>query len=416
MVAPTSFLRHWLPRLTAFCLLVVLACLQMRIALQEQLEYSGDSNFSALFEYLRSPFLLTWQGKRLHMLQGDVAQAEEAYKRALEHSSLYIPAWLGLAELYNDQGKKTRSREILAKVDELTASIHRWRWEKAMLNYQLGRHEVLAQDLSWIIEKIPGESRQKALKLAFSLWSSPDELLKNIGEKNVLHLFNYASQIKKINIATAYWPHIEERGVDAHRQEVLTYLNSLIADGEMAVAIPIWKMYFNHESLLYNGNFVAEPANLAFDWRIGKPKGSTFRIETFGGKEHFRALRLHFSGTENIAYSHLSQIVPLAPGKHYRLRGKAKTSMLTSDQQPFLEVTGYKCSLPQAKTEMLLKDQPWTDLTLTFNVPDDCQAVLLRLRREPSSRLDNLLAGDLWLRDLAIDEIAPDISLPGPKI
>jgi len=59
---------------------------------------------------LRSPFLLVWHGKRLHLLEGEVAQAEALYRRALVHNSLYIPAWLGLAELRNEPGEKAERR------------------------------------------------------------------------------------------------------------------------------------------------------------------------------------------------------------------------------------------------------------------------------------------------------------------
>ena len=345
-----SSMRHWSFRAGVFLVLLVLAALQLRIALQEQAEYSGTGDSAAMIDYLRSPFLLTWHGKRLHLLEGEMAEAEELFKRALVHNSLFVPAWLGLAELQNDRGKKAESRAILDYVDPLSAGINRWRWEKALLTYQLGRYDILAKDLAWIIEKIPGQSRQDALKMAFSVWPDPAELLNRIGRRNILHLFGYASRTKRVDTALAYWPQIEEMGVDAHRQEVLVFLDSLIQGGRLAQAVPIWRRYFNAESLLYNGNFGQEPSNIAFDWRVGKPKGSTWRIETSGGKDG-QAMRLHFSGTDNIQYSHLSQIVPLEPGKKYLLKGQVKTDKLTTDQRPFLEVVGFQCAMPQAQNQ-----------------------------------------------------------------
>ncbi len=396
-------MRHWSFRAGAFLVLLVLAVVQLRIAIQEQAEYSGTGSSAAMIDSLRSPFLLTWHGKRLHLLEGEMAEAEELFKKALVHNSLYVPAWLGLAELQNDRGKKAESRAILDYVDPLSAEIHRWRWEKALLTYQMGRYDILAKDLAWIIEKMPGKSRQDALKMAFSLWEKPSELLNRIGRQNILHLFSHASRTKEVDTALAYWPRIEEMGVDAHRQEVLVFLDSLIQDGRLAEAAPIWKKYFNDELLLYNGSFDKEPTNIAFDWRMGKPKGSTWRIEAGSANEE-QAMRLHFSGTDNISYSHLSQIVPLEPGRKYLLSGRVKTDKLTTDQRPFLEVVGFQCTIPSARTKIMAESQPWTAFSLPFDVPEECRAVQVRVRREPSDHLDNLLAGDLWLKDMAIED------------
>ncbi len=411
MNAAPSHIRHWSLRTGVFLVFLALAALNLRIAMQEQAEYSGTGDSEAMIAHLRSPFLLTWHARRLHLLQGKSTEAEELFMRALSYNSYFIPAWLGLAELKNDRGSKTESRAILDYVDRLSTGINRWRWEKALLTYQMGRYEILEKDLSWIIEKIPGASRQAALKMAFSLWPEPTELLKHIGQHNILHLFSYASQTKNVDMALAYWPQIEQMGVDDHRKEVLVFLNALIQSDKLTQAAAIWKMYFNDGSLLYNGSFQQEPTHTAFDWRVGKPKGSTWRIESSGGKENDRAMRLHFSGSENIRYHHLSQIVPIRPGRRYQLTGQIKTSNLTTDQRPFVEVIGFQCTIPQARTEIVAERQPWTAFALPFAVTEDCQAIQVRVRREPSTHLDNLLAGDLWLKGLAIEETGDTFSI-----
>ncbi len=407
MSSPT----RWFWRLGCFLGLLGLATLQLFIALQEQTEYSGTGSSAATLEYLRSPYLLTWHAKRLQLIEGETTRAEEMFKRALVNNPVFIPAWLGLAELDNDQGRKAESQAILDYVDQLSTDIQRWRWEKALLAYQLGRIDILSRDLSYIIEKIPGKSRQSALKLAFAIWDDPWELLDKVGEQNILHLFNYANQTKEIETTLKFWPHIEKMGVAANKNATFAFLDGLIGHGEMAMATKIWKKYFNTNLLLHDGSFQEEPLNTAFGWRVGKPKGSNWRIEQSTGKDRFQAIRLHFSGTENIAYSHLSQIVPLEPARKYQLTGRLKTAKLTTDQRPYLEVVGYKCTIPQARSEMMDETRAWTSFTLSFSVSEDCRAVLLRLRRDPSKRLDNLLAGDLWLRDLEIHDTGENFSV-----
>ncbi len=292
------------------------------------------------------------------------------------------------------------------------AEINRWRWDKALLTYQLGRTDVLAGDLSWIVAHIPGETRTNALKLAFSLWPDPAELLARLRGDNLLLLFGHAARTGKIETALAWWPEIEQVGVDNVRAEVLIFLNSLIHGDRLAQAAAIWRKHFNAESLLYNGDFAQEPSNTAFDWRISAPKGSTWRLETAGDGKG-RALHLHFSSTENLGYGHLTQIVPLTPGRKYTLTTQVKSEGLTTDQRPYLEITGFQCSMAAVRSEAVAASQPWTALALPFEIPGDCLAVQVQVRRDPSNRLDNLLGGDLWLQRAGDKENRRDQSCAG---
>ena len=57
-------------RTGVFLVFLGLAALHLRIAMQEQAEYSGTGDSEAMIAHLRSPFLLTWHARRLHLLQG----------------------------------------------------------------------------------------------------------------------------------------------------------------------------------------------------------------------------------------------------------------------------------------------------------------------------------------------------------
>lgn len=370
--------------------------------MQEQIEFSSTSSSAAVLDYLHSPYLLTWHAKRLHLIEGKIEESEGLFKRALVNNPLFLPAWLGLAELSNDRGRKDEGLAILDYVDHLSSDISRWRWDKALLAYQLGRLDILAGDLSYVIEKMP-EKRESALKMAFSIWDDSQEILARVGAQNLFHLFNYACRTRKIETALQFWPFIKELGVDTNKKDVLLFLETLIQNGEIAKAAPIWKKYFNSRSLLHDGSFEEEPLNTAFGWRVSKPKGSTWRIESVTGKEKSRSMRLHFSGTENLTFNNLSQIVPIDPARKYSLNGWLKTAKLTTDQRPYLEVVGVNCKIPPAKTEIMAESQDWSPFSLVFYVAEDCEAVQVRVRRDRSNHLDNLLAGDLWLRDLEIE-------------
>ena len=111
-----------------------------------------------------------------------------------------------------------------------------------------------------------------------------------------------------------------------------------------------------------------------------------------------------FKGWDNIKFHHFTQIVPLQGGNRYTLTADIKSKKLTTDQRPFFQVYGYKCDAPIEKSEMVATDQNWSSYTLDFSVPQNCSAMVVRLRRFESRHLDNKMSGKLWLRNMAISE------------
>jgi len=339
------------------------------------------------------------------MFDSDLDQAQLLYKRALEINSAYVPAWLGLAELRLDQQQKQNANAILDYTSQLTDNVKRWRWDKALVAYQFDRQDILAVDLAYIILEIPGKQRNDALRTAFAVWPDPEELQEQLGDEALEHLFRYATQTKKVSQGLVLWQVIEQKGLEseAQKKDALAFVNMLIGQGELPEATIIWRKHFSHSDLLFNGSFLVPPLQTAFGWRIGKNKGASWYF-TEEEKDDPAALHIHFNRKDNINLRNISQILPLQGGKVYALKGKVKTKKLTTDQLPFIEAFGYKCKAPYNKSEMVLPDQDWTDLYFVFEVPEECNAMYIRLRRNESTQIDNKLAGDIWLAKFSISE------------
>jgi hypothetical protein len=80
-------------------------------------------------------------------------------------------------------------------------------------------------------------------------------------------------------------------------------------------------------------------------------------------------------------------------------------SNLTTDQRPFVDVTGLHCSMKAQQAQMVDENQDWAAFGLDFQVPETCQAVQIRVRRKPSRNIDNLIQGDFWLKSVALQKI-----------
>lgn len=410
-----SIVAHTAVRILCFLILTALAVFQFRIGLLAQSEFSDQKVSVPLQTYQYNPRMLTWHAKQQLKAEGAQDEAETLYRAALIANPLYVPAWIGLAALQHDRGDKQSANAILDLVDQYTDALQRWRWDKVLLAYQLQRQDILAKDLAYIIREIPGRSKNDALQMAFFLWPDPAELKATVGKENILALFRYAIQTKKIDEATALWPDIGALGIEQQKKDVLAFLELLITMDRLPLATEIWKQFFNPNTLFFNGNFVEEPLQAAFDWRLGKMKGCTVRFEEIMEKQPSRALHIHFNQQENIDFHHISQVVPLRDETEYRLQGRWKSNSLTTDQRPYIEVQGYKCRAPQTKTEMITVDQPWNGFSLLFRVPQECKAMVVRIRRNPSTHIDNQLGGDLWLTDFEISAIGNPSATPDEK-
>ncbi len=397
-------IQHKTVRLFCFLGLVALALLQFRLVLFEQSEYSQKADLSSLHKYQRNPYLLSWLAKQKHVFDADLSTANSLYQKALKANPVYLPAWLGLAELKLDQHLSQQANAILDYTSLLAKDIKRWRWDKALVANQADRKDILAKDLSFIISEIGGKQKNDALRMAFSVWQDPSELLEILGDENLVSLFRYATSKKKVDEGLVFFQALEIEGIHERKKDVLSFINMLLSMGEVETANTIWDKLLHPNSLFFNGNFSKELLQTAFSWRIGKNKGANWKLTQADDKGEPSSLHLHFNRKNNINLYNIYQIVPLQGGKVYALKGEIKTANLSTDQLPFLEAYGYKCKAPNNKTEMVKSDQPWTNLYLLLEVPEECNAMVIRLRRRKSTYIDNKLAGDIWLANFEIAE------------
>lgn len=391
-------------RVVCVSVLLALAAIQIHFALYEQTEYSRNENVNALHKYQSNPYLLTWLGKRKHLFDADLDTANSLYQKALQMNPVYVPAWLGLAELQFDQQKKENANTILEYSGDLLKDVKHWRWDKALVAYQFDRKDILAEDLSYIIREIPGKSRNDALRIAFSLWPDAIELQEQLGDDALEYLFQYATRKRNVEAGLLLWDTFKTKEFEYQDKETLAFINMLMGMGEVKRAGTIWNTIFNASALLFNGDFSKKPLQTAFSWRIGKNKGASWYIQESPKMDVQTSLHLHFKRQKNINLHNVFQIVPLQGGRVYTLKGEVKTKNLTTDQLPYIEAYGYKCKAPRNTTEMVSSDQDWTDVYLLFEVPDECDAMIIRLRRNESTHIDNKFGGDIWLANFKIAE------------
>ena len=394
-------------KLLCFTVLVCLALLQLQFALRHQqiLIGANDENKTGT---LRNARLLTNLGKEKHLFDADLKAAAAILQKALITNPLYVPAWLALAVVKNDQGEKKQATQILSYTHELTADIKRWRWDKVLTAYQIGYADLLPVELSYIVREIPGKSRDAALELAFNVWPEPAELVDNLGQENLTHLLNHAVARKDTEKTIYFYKVMDELVMSIERRNLLWAIEMLLRNGEPVQAGAIWRARINPNSLLYNGNFNLPFTQTAFGWRKAKHPSVALSVEGVREEPGKQAARIRFKGWDNIRYHHFYQFVPLEHDKAYQLTARVRTEKLTTDQRPFFEVYGYQCqNFAYQQSEPFQANADWRPIAVEFSVPQNCAAVVVGLRRKQSSQIDSKIAGNLWITDVQMQEISP---------
>ncbi len=391
-------------------LLICCAAWMLRFAWIEQNIFSGKRIDKYVEQSHNSP-LLTYTAQNDYLFEANLPAAEKRLVQALKSNSFYIPAWLTLASVVNDQGEKKQADAILNYSDKLTTELLKWRWDKVLVAYELGHKEMLPGELRFIINKIPGKERNSALKLADRLFPTAQKLQENLGEENLLHLFHHALHQKNTPFALHFLQELEKRQEELSRRDKLWLINTLISRSEFETGRFYWKKWFENKNIVYNGNFAKPFLGTAFGWRIGKNKDFVHQIISRSPQEtKGKELQFRFKGWKNLSFAHFYQIIPVQQGARYQFSAMMKSQKLTTDQRPFFQIYGYGsgCSMRTRNFGMVAPTQSWKKETQLFDVPCGCSAVVLRLRREESRQIDNKMSGKLWVKDVNITDSCID--------
>jgi len=336
--------------------------------------------------------------------RGDAGRASKFFRQAVLVDSLYMDAWLRLADAEAALGNLETSQKILIFADHLTSGVFRWQWPRMLLARDLGMDDILLKNANYLLGH--GKLTQDTLQLLDLHYNSDTAAVVD-----VLHPENFEPYLKwlmrwgRSDDTGIVWQGIVREG-KPDADVVLQYTHFLVGKKKVPAARDIWHK-FNGSEGMTNAGFEKEITRRGFDWRCGEDKKKRWEIRRVGSSapEESQALRISFGGEENIAFNHLYQIVPVVPLQSYRLTYEWKSKWITTDQGPFVEIYGYDQKGLYQKGPMILGTNSWQTETIEFAVPEECNAVVVRLRRLKSRRFDSKIAGSLWLDDFKLEEI-----------
>lgn len=344
-------------------------------------------------------------------------KAVEHLRRAVQLNPYDPQAWLDLAAAVEFQGKMSEAEAYLRRADFLAPNLPPFQWPIANFYLLQGNVDEAFRHFKVVLA---GTSQydQIVFSTAWKASGDPDKILDQLIPGKVATEFSYLYYLlsqQRFREAQPVWQRIVGGSEKFTPQQSAGYIGSLIAARRPEEAYQVWidlqkkgliqnPTIGTQENLLANGDFEDELLNMGFDWRIAPVEGVYAGLDAGMFHSPSHALLVQFSGKQNLDYRQVYQFVKVSPGESYRLWAFMKTEGITTDSGPRLEVRdAYDPAALQKFSEDLTGNTPaWTSFILDFNAGPKTELIIVGLTRLPSRKLDNLVAGKVWLDDVRL--------------
>ncbi len=330
-------------------------------------------------------------------------KAATFFHNALSRNVIFVDAWLRLAETQVSMEREANARKILTFVDRMTERVLRWKWPQMVLASQLAMNDIVFRNANDLLTR--GTLQQDTLQLLhIHLDGNASAVLERLAPQNRAAYLDWLMRWGMAQESLTVWQAMTA-DAPADKTLALRYAHFLLGHKRVNQAADIWRHYTGNDTLT-NSGFENEITGRGFDWRCWGEKAGHWKFKRVFSEsvEGNYALRLNFNGKANIAFYHLYQIVAVIPNATYRLTYAWKTSGITTDQGPYVEIIDFDSRAMLETGMMMSGTHAWHDDRIDFSVPPDCRAVVVRLRRKTSMRFDSKIRGKIWLDNFRLEK------------
>ena len=346
-----------------------------------------------------------------------LGKAEASYRRAA-HLDPYDPqTWLDLSASLQFEGRADEAEACRRQVDLLAPNLPAYQWPIANFYLLQGNTDEAFRHFRLVLA---GTSQydNNVFGLAWKASDDPGKILHELIPERVNTEFSYLDFLlaqHRLDEGGAVWKRVLDEREDFAPDKTSPYIDRLISAHRPEEAYQVWaellkRGLIRHWSapsegnLVSDGDFEDDLLNFGFTWRVVPLEGVFAGLDTSTYHSPSHSLMVQFSGKENVAYHNVFQFVKVTPGQAYRLQAVMKTEGITTDSGPRLQVyDAYNPAALDKSTEPLTgSTDAWTPLLLDFVVGPKTDLLVVRINRAPSGKIDNLIAGKVWLDDVKL--------------
>ena len=348
-------------------------------------------------------------------------KALENLQRAVEVNPYDPQNWVELGAAWTFQGKTQEAERCLQQAGLLAPNIPAYQWPIANDYLMQGNVQEAFRHFRIVLDGT-SEYDQIVFRTAWKSSDNPEKILDELIPHRASTEFGYLYFLlseQRFTESQAVWDRILSGPEKFEPKLASPYFDSLIRARKVDQAYQAWVDLQRRGlvagpsdapsgNLVVNGDFEGEITNLGFDWHVYPVPGVYAGRDTSNYRSASHALLVQFGGKENLDYASVYQFVKVSPLSSYRLQAFMRTSGITTDSGPRLELRdAYDyVALYKLTDNMVGTTQSWEPILLDFNTGPKTTLLALTLRRPPSQRIDNRIAGKVWLDDVRITRLS----------
>ena len=345
----------------------------------------------------------------------DPQKAMEEFRRAAGLSPYDPEPWLNLAAAAEFQGNTAEAEKYLERANYLAPNLPLYQWPIGNFYLLHGNTREAFRHLKVVLAGTR-EYDQVLFSTAWKASGNADQIVEQLIPRDLPAEFSYLYYLlahQQYLETQPVWKRIMAGPDKFSPPQASGYIDSLINAHRPGDAFQVWTDLERkglvkyvatgpQENLLTNGDFEDEMLNMGFTWRIAPVESVYAGVDTSTYHSASHALLVQFTGKQNLDYRQVYQYVKVSPGRSYRLQAFLKTEGITTDSGPRLEVRdAYDPGALDKFTDNLTDStNGWMSLLLDFKTGAKTELLVVSLTRLPSQKLDNLVAGKVWVDDV----------------
>ena len=347
----------------------------------------------------------------------DPGQAMAHLERAVELNPYDPQTWLELGAAHEFQGQTGQAEACLRRADFLAPNLPPVQW--AIANFFL-LHGNVDEAFRHFKVVLAGSTRynQVIFDTAWKASGDGGKILQELVPERVGPEFDYLAYLlshHNFGDAQSVWKRIVTNSESFRAAQAAGYIDGLIGAHRPAEAYQAWNDLRTKgliaptyaqtgQNLALNGDFEEPPLGFGFDWRLGRTDGAYATLDRTAFRSPSHSVLVQFAGTHNVNYESVFEFVRVAPNRSYRLQGFMRTEGITTDSGPRLRVRdAYDPRILDAFSEDLKGDsRGWASVLLDFKTAPQTDLIAIVVSRLPSRKLDNQIAGKVWVDDVSV--------------
>jgi Tetratricopeptide repeat len=347
--------------------------------------------------------------------RGNSDEIVQLYQNATRLSPQDAQFWADLGAAYDWAGRPNDALDAFQRAHRLFPNSPEINWRLANFYVRTGKIPEALRTLRMVLQEDSSAGR-RVFTLATNASRDRNALLGMLPPQPPV-FFDYLNfLIEKRDIASAkeVWARVLRLDLPFELREAFPYLDALIQHKELGDLSNAWSELAQRfpaqvqrvspgSNLITNGSFESDILNGGLDWRVLPTEGAIVSLDSAVPFEGARALRIAFDATRNVDYGHVFQYVPVQPKTRYRFSGRMRVQDITTDSGPRFQICDvYNMGHIFVSSENLVGTSGWLEQQAEFTTPADTRLLLLRVVRSVSNKLDNQIAGTVWIDDVRL--------------